>query len=259
MKKIIIFALFLLLPQIIFAEEVQLEPKYEKVLESFFQSIKENKHDEAYGITSKDFQQETDIDTFKKLLQATELNSFTEVKWAEMKKEVLGLFPIISGEFKGLKEKHIIQFRLLHEGEGLKIRSISETITIENLKKRLTPKKEILNFSQPDLELISTLMKAGKYQEIYESLSKTAKDRISKPKVLKALRLYKKYKINLKKNENAKIKIGKIYPMLVSDGRMLVRGNYKNEEAKNIKFTLYYDYEWEWKLGGFEFTVKQQT
>lgn len=232
---------------------IELEQKYSTILEPFFQDIQEKKYEEAYAMTSKDFHTEMNFETFQKMMNATGITSFTEKKWTNVTHEVLGLFPLISGEFTTPQEVHQLQFRLLQEGEGLKIRDISETITLTSLKKRFPKKEAAKELFKKDLTAILDFFAKNQPRDLYNYLSDDGKKNTKFLTLKTFFQKMKKEKIDVSLPKTGRITI--LNPSITPQGFIKIKGSYKNEKFA-VQATLIYSYRWEWVFNGFSFSAK---
>ncbi len=267
-KKISSLLIFLLLlPLTTFAEAmpaavqpqaIQIDEKINTGLETFLGKISSKDYESAYAMMTDDFIQSTSLEDFKIILAETGLATFTQKTWTNFKKEVLGILAMADGDFSSPDGRvHHVTFSIFVDAHNIKIRTISEAISLQNLKKRFPPRQELMASVQEDLRELAGGITRNDAGLIFELLSPGAKKNISITNIRTLLRKFKKQKYDMSIASDASIIIPSNYPTLNNKGFMTVKGSYKNAKNK-ILFTLTYHYEWKWGLNGFSFKVKPQ-
>lgn len=256
--------LFFLLPSFVFAQAssssvlapIQIDEKISMGLEEFFEKTVNKDYESAYGMMSDDFIKSTHLEDFKLILSETGLTTFTRKTWTSFKKEMFGVLALVDGDFMVANgEIHHIKFDIFVDAHAIKIRSILESITLADLKKRFPPRGEVLALVQENLHELATGITKNNPNDVFALLSPHAKEIISIGAIRKILRQFKKQKYDMSLPPNASIQVSRIYPALNGKGLMIVKGSYKNDKNKII-FSLSYNYEWRWGLIGFSFKAR---
>lgn len=235
----------------------KLDYRYNAVLEFFLQLTKEQKYENAYGYTAGNFPKKYSLEDFKRMIQAIGLTTFTEKKWTFFKDEMKEIgVTTVKGKFITPDQvTHELTFYMIIGGETeIKVGDIIETLTFEDLAK-LAPPSDILNKTVlKDLKKITKLIKKNRAKAAYDYLSKTAKTRVKYTNVRKTFNLFKRGKINISLPKNGLITIAPGYPIINPQGLLEIQGTYQNN-TNIVSFALSYDYEWQWNLGVFSFSV----
>lgn len=231
--------------------------RYNALLEFFLQLTKEQKYEQAYGYMAGTFPNRYSLEEFTLMIQAVGLTNFTEKKWTFFKDEMKQIgVTTVKGEFITPDNvKHQLTFYIIIGGETeIKIGDIIETLTFEDLAK-LAPTTEVLNaMVLKDLKKITKFIKKGWSKSAYNYLSGAAKARMKYGKVRKAFLLFKAKKFNVSLPKNGVITITPGFPVINQQGLLEIQGTYQNDTGM-VNFALAYDYEWQWNLGVFSFSV----
>lgn len=235
----------------------KLDYRYNALLEFFLQLTKEQKYEKAYGYMAGNFPKKYSLEDFKKMIQAVGLTSFTERKWIFFKDEMkqIGVTTVKGKFITPDTVTHELTFYMIIGGETeIKIGDIIETLTFEDLAK-LAPPTETLNaMILKDLKKITKFIGKNRAKSAYKYLSKAAKARMKYSKVRKAFLLFKAKKFNVSLPKTGLITITPGYPAINQQGLLEIQGTYQND-AGTVSFALAYDYEWQWNLGIFSFSV----
>lgn len=230
--------------------------QYDIILEYFLNKTLQKDYETAYALTHADFRKLNPGATFETILKTTGLDSFTSKKWTEFTPATNGA--LVKGEFTMPDQTvHLVTFALQPDpATGSKISGIIETITVADLEKRVPDSTVVAETAKNDLAKIIVFIKRGQTKKLYKYLSTGARQRTNFKDIQKAVRLFKKNKLDVTFPKTAEIALAEDSPKLNEQGILFVQGSYKN--AKNIvNFILGYDYEWEWKLGFFSLTPEQ--
>lgn len=234
-----------------------LDYRYNAVLEFFLQKTKENAYETAYELMGGNFPVIYTQDDFANIVDQAGLTTFSEKKWTSFQNQMKDIgVTTITGEFKMPDgEVHKVTFYIIVQGETeLKIGNITEDVSVASLPKRFPNKEKLGALVKQDLQSTINFIRKNKVKKMHEHLSSAGQKRIKFREIAKAFRTFRKNKTDLTLPADAVIIIDKEYPKLNGQGLMVVAGEYHN--AKNlVKFTLAYDYQWIWKLGGFSFTA----
>lgn len=235
----------------------KLDYRYNAVLEFFLQLTQEKDYEKAYGYMAGNFPDRYSLEDFTKMIQAVGLTDFTEKKWIFFKDEMkqIGVTTVKGKFITPDTVTHELTFYVIIGGETeIKIGDIIETLTFEDLAK-LAPPTEALNaMILKDLKKITKFIKKGWSKSAYKYLSKSAKARMKYSKVRKAFLLFKAKKFNVSLPKTGLITIMQGYPIINPQGLLEIQGTYQND-AGTVNFALAYDYEWQWNLGVFSFSV----
>ena len=262
-KKISSILIFLLLvPNLVFAEalllaqpSIQIKEKTNIGLEDFFQKIQNQDFESAYKIMSDDFIKNTPFDDFKLILLETGLTTFNQKTWTSSKETMLGVLVMIKGDFSAPNGQiHHLEFDIFNDAHNIKIRNISENITLQDLKKRFPPRENLQTTVEKDLRVVTDFLQQKNANGLYGYLAPNSQNQVSKTNIRKMLAALKKSKLTVEVPENAVVVLQKM-PHLSRNGSMRVRGDYQNSKAK-IHFALDYNYQWQWKLGNFRFDLR---
>lgn len=254
-KYIIALSIFFITINIAHAQEgATLEKKFEDFFNQFFIETLNQNYEKAYEMTSDQFREETNQETFKKLIQQTGLTTFTEKKWTNQKVGMFGALITLDGIFSG----HELSFEVVNTNHEIKIKSINEKITVQNLKSRFPPRKDQISTAKKDLTAILNFINQNNAKGLRDYLSDEGK---KQTKLLTIKNLFRKIHtrkiaINLpeetKSGEKRKLKIFR--PSLTADASMQIKGEYRNSTSL-VKFTLVYNYQWEWLFKGFSINI----
>lgn len=227
--------------------------QYDIILEYFLNKTLQKDYKTAYALTHADFRKLNPVATFETILKTTGLDSFASKKWIEFTPATNGA--LVKGEFTMPDQTvHLVTFALQPDAAiGSKINGIIETITVANLEKRVPDSTVVAETAKNDLARIIVFIKRGQTKKLYNYLSTGARQRTTFKDIQKAVRLFKKNKLDVTFPKTAEITITEDSPKLNEQGILFVQGSYKN--AKNtVNFLVGYDYEWTWKLGFFSLT-----
>ncbi|MBI4995124.1 hypothetical protein HZC21_05835 [Candidatus Peregrinibacteria bacterium] len=265
MKKIIILMVIIIgffAWQTVFAqtEAIDLEKvdyRYNAVLEFFLQLTKEQDYEKAYGYMAGNFPKKYSLENFKQMVQAVGLTTFTERKWTFFKDQMKEIgVTTVKGKFLTPDQvTHELTFYMIIGGETeIKIGDIIETLTFEDLAK-LAPPQNILNeMILKDLKKVAFFIKKNRAKSAYKYLSQAAKARMKYSKVKKIFLILKSKKWDVSLPKTGLITITPGYPAINSQGLLEIQGTYQNTTSV-VNFALAYDYEWQWNLGVFSFSV----
>lgn len=236
---------------------VDVSERYQGFFEQFFEETLQNNYDAAFGKMTEGFSQTTTLEDFKLLAKGTGLTTFIKKIWTSIEKKLLGFLVVVQGEFitpdYGI---HYLTFVLVDQPHDIKIRNISEKLSLQDLKKRFPAKPDLADLIKKDLHAVIPLIMEDEAMGIYNYFSNAAKNRIKLADVYKLLLSFRRQKFDLSFSEGAPIVIFyKVSPKLTKEGLMEVSGNFQNPKY-TINFTLSYDYEWRWRLAGFTFDVR---
>lgn len=272
MKKVyfIIIAIILFVTafyiQPVFAQSVEVgtssssitfDYRYNAVLEFFIQKAIEKDFEGAFEMMGQSFKTKSSLENLKTIINATGLTNFVSRKWTEANDQMKSVgVTAITGEFITPDEvKHLVTFYLIVEGETeLKIADITESLSFSDLAKLAPPTDALNAMVLKDLGKITKFIKKGWSKSAYKYLSKAAKARMKYNKVRKAFLLFKAKKFNVSLPKTGVITITQGYPIINPQGLLEIQGIYQND-AGTVNFALAYDYEWQWNLGVFSFSV----
>lgn len=252
------------IPQFVFAEAeealtqeeatVQMDEKISEGLETFFEKTLSQDYEAAYKMMTDDFIKNTSFEDFKLMLTETRLTVLTQKTWTDFKKEMLGILATARGDFTSPNsEIRHLTFEIFVDAHEIKIRAISESISMQDLKKRFLAKERLQSQVEKELNIITDFLQARKTAELYAYLSSNPNSRIKKTDIFKMIASLKKSKLSVEMEQNTPILIrNNIH--LNPEGSMVVRGVFHNSTAK-IYFMLNYNYQWKWKLEKFRFTI----
>ncbi len=232
--------------------------RYNAILEFFLQKALEKDFDNGYSLTAGSLQKHNSKEDFAGILQAAGLTDFISKKWTFFKDEMKDIgVTTVKGEFTTPNQEiHKVTFYVIIGGETeLKVGEIIENINFTDLPKRFPAKEQLAGFAQQDLTLLTQSIAKNKSKKILAALSANGKNRTKLTEIQKAIRMMKAKRLDISLPADADIKIADGNPTLNDQGLMVVKGTYGNSKSK-IDFTLAYDYEWKWRLGGFTLTAK---
>lgn len=235
----------------------KLDYRYNALLEFFVQKTAEKDFQNAYDLTAEVFHKSNTLSDFTTIVNESGLTTYTSKKWTSFKNQMKDIgVTTVQGEFTTPdQEIHKITFYVIVQGDTeIKIGNFIEDVAVASLPKRFPDKEKLGALVKQDLQSTINFIRKNKVKKMHEHLSSAGQKRIKFREIAKAFRTFRKNKTDLTLPADAVIIIDKEYPKLNGQGLMVVAGEYQN--GKNlVKFTLAYDYQWVWKLGGFSFTA----
>lgn len=235
---------------------VDVSERYQGFFEQFFDETLQKNYDAAFGKMTEGFSQTTTLEDFKLLVKDTGLTTFIKKTWTSIEKKLFGFLIVVQGEFITPEhETHYLTFVLVDQPHDIKIRNISEKLSLQDLKKRFPAKSDLSDLIKKDLHAVIPLIMEDEAMDIYNYFSNAAKNRIKLADVYKLLLSFRRQKFDLNFPDGAPIVIFyRSSPKLTKKGLMEVSGNFQNKKSI-VNFTLSYDYEWRWRLAGFSFNA----
>ncbi len=234
---------------------VQIDEKINTGLETFLQKTLNKDYESAYVMMTDDFIKTTSLENFKVILNETQLTTFTQKTWTDFKKEMLGVLATAEGDFSSRDGAiHHLMFDIFVDAHAVKIRNISETISLQDLKKRFPLDEKLQSMLQKDLPAITDLLQKGQSRNLYQYLASNLGNSIKIIDIMRMIVVLRKSNLHIEMPQNPLIVITNT-PLLTKEGFMRLQGYYHNATSI-IHFSVFYDYEWQWKPWNFQLTVQ---
>ncbi len=258
MKKlflVFVYALFLHAPA--HAQEVELDPRFEDLLESFFQHVSEKDYPSAYALMSETYRASENLKNFKNVLKGIEIERCREKTWTKTKADMYGMLTDISGDFTCPNGTiHHLTFQMFKGDHQISIRDISQVIALTDLQKKIPKASRAKAMALKDLKKILPWLQKGNAHSLYSYLSDQAQGEHFESDVQALTVELKAQHLDLGSPKN--LVIDKGFPKLDDDGVLEIQGGYINGSSV-IGFSLGYHYQFpsEWHLGGFSFSARK--
>lgn len=239
------------------SSELEIDREAEKVLESFFGDLSRNENENAYQLTSEEFQNAFGFEEFVNMVELSGLNDFSDKNWLSEDKGNPDAYDVLRAEFLfDDRDSSLITFVLLDEQGTLKIASISQDFSLETLAGLFPFGQELEERLRGDINLLKSTIEGGSYQRFYENLSREAKKNVSPADIESILKTFEDENKDITLPGDAMININPDFPKITDEGKVMVIGNYKNNTFL-VKFNFQYAYEWGWKLNSIDLDAEK--
>ena len=220
----------------------------------FFESIKDNKTEQAYQLTTQEFKKNTPYPSFGDFIKKTGLGVFQSVEWGSPTQ--VGNKAVIEGSLNFTGKKAVpMEVQMMKENSGWKIHNV--TFKQEGKKSQIRPPedKELHQLVQSTMSLFAQAIEKKDMNDFYAAIADRWKKEIKEEDITKTFQDFTKKKIDLSFIKKG-LPAWSDAPIIDKNESLILKGSYANKKEPLV-FELHYMYEDPtWKLSYISVQVK---